>query len=155
MAVKIKLDGLTKLASKLKSNRIQKGAAEVLIKAMKNDIGKGLSPVFREGRYKRYLNPKKYPGKLKGSRPVNLKLSGDMLKKLIFRTRSGQPFEFGWFGGGLQSIKAGAHNEGVAEKNIAKRKMLPTKKGERFNASIMRKLNNYYSKIIWDKIKKS
>lgn len=52
------------------------------IKEMVSTIQRGLSPIKGWGRFDRYKNPDKYPGKRKPQRPVNLTLSGRFLKDL-------------------------------------------------------------------------
>ncbi len=59
---------------------------------------RGLSPVKRFGRFKKYKNPTKYPGNRKAKRPVNLKLTGDLYKSLNFRFTRGR-LEYGFLRG--------------------------------------------------------
>lgn len=52
------------------------------IKEMVDTIQRGISPINGAGRFERYKDPKKYPGKRKPQRPVNLTLTGRFLKDL-------------------------------------------------------------------------
>jgi len=65
----------------------------VVLREMKSMILKGLSPIQGRGRFEKYKNPKKYPGKRKRPRPVNLKLTGEFLKSLTADEKSSQT---GW-----------------------------------------------------------
>ena len=51
----------------------------MLDEEVKRLILRGISPVAGEKRFIGYKNPEKYPGKRKPKRPVNLKLTGDLL----------------------------------------------------------------------------
>lgn len=147
--VTVKLDGIEGVRREVNSARVKKKAAQLTIREMKTFISRGISPVLGFRRYPAYKNPKKYPAGRKPNRPVNLKLSGDMLNALTFRDRAKTGIEIGWFRG-KQKKKAANHNDGDT---VPKRKILPTKKGERFNASITRKLTDFYSRVISDILK--
>lgn len=71
---------------KVNKSELQK-AGDMLVKNMKRDIAKGKSPISKGGRFPAYKDPKKYPGKRKPKRPVNLKLTGKFLKDLFARVR--------------------------------------------------------------------
>lgn len=103
---------------------------------------KGLSPVKGLGRFVRYKAQaigkskknkpkkgypysvqKKYPNKL--VRPVNLRLSGDMLKALEWKFYSSkQVIEVGIWDA-KQSLKAETHNQGTQEPRVPTRQFLP------------------------------
>lgn len=56
-----------------------------VVKEMKSLISKGISPVKSsrfKARFPGYKNPRRYPGDRKQKRPVNLRLTGQMLKAL-------------------------------------------------------------------------
>lgn len=147
--VTVKLESVERIRKEVQSQAIKKQAANLLIDQIKTFIAKGISPVFGFRRFPAYKNPDKYPADKKPKRPVNLKLSGDMLQALTFRDRAKFGIEIGWFGG-KQAKKAGNHNDGDT---VPQRKILPTKKGERFNVSITRKLKGFYSQVISDILK--
>lgn len=153
MAVKVKLDGVKNLVRALSSNQVKAEVAKDLIEDIKKSIAAGISPVFGERRFVGYKDPKKYPADKKPSRPVNMELTGSMLRSLTYRLRGGSPGAFlvGWFGG-VDGEKADNHNNGIT---VPERRLLPDRANERFNASITRSLKNYYAKIISDILKKS
>lgn len=150
MAVTVKLD-VRKQLTLLNSPKAQKRIGSKLIREVKSFILKGISPVMGYRRFVAYKNPGRYPAGRKPSRPVNLKLEGDMLNALDFRVRSGSAFEFGWFDR-EQAIKANNHNTGDT---VPERRLLPTKEGEEFNVSITRKLRDLYARELGDILKSS
>lgn len=86
---------------------------------------------------------KEFPGKQK--RPVNLKLSGDMLKAMKFKGITGG-VKIGLIGAKrkLKDIFE-AHNEGTnTKKKVPRRAILPTGASEKFTASIQRRIKNLY-----------
>lgn len=149
MVVKVKLDGLKKIVKALESREVKKDAAFLVIAEMKSFITRGVSPVKGERRFEGYRDPKKYPGDRKSKRPVNMTLTGSMLDALTYRFVAGSTFTVGWFSG-VNAKKAHNHNNGVT---VPERRLLPDRRNESFNVSIMRELRNYYAKIISDMIK--
>lgn len=88
----------------------------------------------------------KYPDKK--VRPVNLKLSGEMIDAIEVRPGSGKLKSF-LFGGNTvlvgifdkkQALKAETHNEGTQADKVPQRKFLPTGQDETFVVSIHRKI---------------
>ena len=57
-------------------------AGDKIKESMLDFISKGKSPIKGEPRFPAYKDKKKYPGKRKGARPVNLKLTGEFLDAL-------------------------------------------------------------------------
>lgn len=55
-----------------------------LLEEIKDNIKKGISPISGS-RFPAYKNPKRYPGKRKPKRPVNLFLTGQFLRSLRVR----------------------------------------------------------------------
>lgn len=149
--VTVKLDSLEEIKAAATSPRVKRRLAEEFIPEVKKFILRGISPVFGERRYTAYKNPDKYPAGRKPKRPVNLKLSGDMLDALTFRDRAGTGFELGWFGG-KQGKKAYNHNNGDT---VPERRILPDKKGERFNASLTRFVRDFYIRLNSDILKRA
>jgi hypothetical protein len=82
------VEGLEKGVTKSVANKV--GVAAV--KEMKRMIGAGLSPIRGKGRFPAYKDTDRYPGRVrrdyprKKNTPVNLKLSGDMLKSLDYES---------------------------------------------------------------------
>jgi len=81
----------------------------------------------------------------KQRRPVNLKLSGDMLKQMKFRGIVGG-IKIGLLSASkLIKIIFESHNEGLNEKNnVPRRAILPTGPGEKFTALIQRRIKSLY-----------
>lgn len=109
-----------------------------LINTVRNLIEKGISPVEGDGRYKRYsdsyrTNIKKGYIKEKAKvSPVTLKKTGKMLDSMRFIIKRGSTYlEF-------QDEKAPYHQKG--NKKLPQRKLLPTKRGEKFSPRILRKI---------------
>ncbi len=123
-------------------------------------IKAGLSPVAGEGRFKDYSDSYKdaidrNEGVMKGSdggfwtekkkRPVNLSVSGAMLKSRVIKTQGNTvKVTYG-------SKIAGYHNEG--NDKLPRRALLPTGMGEKFSTTITRFLVGR-ARIIVDKILK-
>ncbi len=125
----------------------------------KQNISEGLSPVRGYGRFEKYKNPKQYPGQLTGSlaknqRPVNLFLTGEMLKGYWYKLSGKKDtIEVGMTRGtAFANEKAKYHQEGT--ENMAQRKIIPSD-GEEWSISIMRKLRDLYSKRLADLIRQS
>ena len=94
------------------------------VRAIKERISKGISPIGRGGRFPAYKNPKRYPGTKKPARPVNLKLTGAFLNDLIFRiVRGTKPRIVIFFRTNLSNLKESGHREGVNSQ--PKRPILP------------------------------
>lgn len=147
--VTVKLDSIDEIRRAVNSPRVKRRLAEEFIPEVKKFILRGISPVVGERRYQAYKNPDKYPGGRKPNRPVNLRLSGDMLDAFTFRDRAGTGFELGWFGG-KEGKKASNHNNGDT---VPERRLLPDREGERFNASLTRFIKNFYIKLNSDILK--
>lgn len=131
--------------SKAKSfKRWQKQAKKVIKKEMLANIKKGKSPVSGQGSYKDYSESykKQIRGKLgkqynKKVKPVNLKLSGKMLKSLkVKNIRKGISVYF--------SSKIAKYHNGQGRVN---RYMIPTESGQEFRRDIKIKLARIYKKV--------
>jgi hypothetical protein len=117
-----------------------KTAADELKKEVVESISRGVSPVKRSGgRYKKYSTSYRqaidngyYSEFNKRKRPVNLRLSGDLLKSIYTRLISKTRIEIG-FNDELADI----HNRQGAGKSKTVRRMLPTEEGETFTDSIL------------------
>lgn len=112
----------------------------------KEQIAAGISPVRGERRFERYKNTDRYPGGLKPNRPVNLNLSGEMLKHLTYRLKTSDTIDFGIIRAPHDVVvRARVHNDGERD-DIAQRPFIPDKPGQSFSVSIMRKIREIYSK---------
>jgi len=77
--------------------------------------------------------------------PVNLKVSGEMQKGLSYNEKTGELTAFSDVDGeNLWNI----HNDGVPEKNIPERRLLPNRPGERFNRRIDQKITEALLKAL-------
>ncbi len=108
-------------------------------------IAAGISPVRGEGRFERYKDRKKYPGKLKDARPVNLYLSGEMLDDGFgFRQKGEKSIEVGMVKGSEERKKiASYHMDGTP--TMAARPFVP-QEGQEWAVSIMRKIADLFQK---------
>jgi hypothetical protein len=117
-------------------------------------IDSGLSPVRGYGRFERYKDRKKYPGKQKDARPVNLYLSGEMLDKGYgFRRKGNESIEIGMVKGSEKRKKiAGYHNEGTDD--MAMRRFIP-QEGEEYAVRVMRVIRDQFSQRLQKLISRS
>lgn len=110
---------------------------DVYKKEIVESIERGVSPVKGQGRFQQYsesykdaISAGRYSRFAKRKRPVNLKLSGDLLKSIFVKvTNKGLLI-------GFDNKLADIHNNRGAGKSKAVRRMLPTKEGEEFSRSI-------------------
>lgn len=159
----IKLDPtqLKALKKKLKdiSNPIDNDTAKKAAKATREEmldlISKGISPIKGNGRFPAYKDAKKYPGKRKSARPVNLKLSGDFLNSLQARVKKfkdGFGFVIGYFDN-LSKLKEQGHREGANKQR--KRPSIPEiDKREQFAERIQVTFLKIFNKRIAALVKK-
>lgn len=112
------------------------GLGKTIIKEMRSNIAKGISPIRGQRRFPAYKNPKKYPGKKKPRRPVNLMLTGKFLKQLTYRTKTGsKPFvRIGFFKSYGKTLEKG-HREGANTQ--PKRPIIPIDEKEEFTSRII------------------
>lgn len=170
MKIKTKVIGVDKIFDQLATNLTlssktpgyqafaQKLGGDV-VERIKQKISAGVSPVDKIQRYAQYKNRASYPGlgakAKKPSQPVNLNLTGDMLKDLTFSVKDNK-ITIGFIQGKASKLslqKAATHNEGT-QKNVARRQMLPTKKNQVFKPDIMALLRTLYSQFIRDTIRR-
>ena len=135
------------------------------IREMKRMIRKGNSPVKGERRFKGYAAQRReaksdYPRgnkfkKLgKRVRPVNLKLTGDMLSDLKWKSSRLGKMKIGVLGDRFSELKARVHNEGE-RRDIPQRKFIPFEKGDQFAQTIQKKIKDIHEKRLNAIIKKS
>lgn len=155
--MKIKKKISVDLQSKFKKLVDEKFAEDVdreVVSEIKKLISAGVSPVETNAgrRFKGYKDPDSYPNKQKQKRPVNLRLSGDMLSYYVARVVNGLTLRLGIQDAPEEiKIRAQANNVGTGSKDgefgIAARRFVPLK-GETFKISVLRKLKNLYAKRI-------
>lgn len=121
-----------------------------VVKECRKMIAEGQSPVRGHKRFGKYKDRKKYPGKRKAARPVNLYMTGEMLDKGFgFRfkkggQRSGGTIEVGMIKGSEERKEiAGYHHDGTP--NMVQRRFVPGS-GEHFAVSVMRVIRDLYGK---------
>ena len=126
---------------------------ETIVEGAKEMIADGISPVRGHGRFESYKDKDKYPGNQKPPKPVNLNLSGDMLKAFTFERTNPQTVKVGIIGASDEiETRAKAHNSGTDD--MAMRRFIP-QAGEEWAVSIMRKLREVYRKRLDFLIKQS
>jgi len=132
--------------------RVSAEANNTVLKKILALIGSGRSPVEGYGRFEDYKNPDKYPGTRKSARPVNLRLTGDMLDELEFRSVSGN-LVYGIHSDADNDIKirANVHNNGERD-DIPQRKFVPSA-DEGFTSSVALELRNLIKRQILNRIK--
>lgn len=130
-----------------------KAIGGTVVDTAKELIASGQSPVRGEGRFERYKNREKYPGKLKNASPVNLELSGDMLRGYGYERKGKNDIVVGMVKGSSKVKEiASYHNDGTP--TIAQRQIVP-KEGQEWSPTIMRAIADGYSKRLVFLIKKS
>lgn len=90
---------------------------KTVVQRIKDLVKVGLSPVKGfPARFPRYKNPDKYPGDRKNKTPVNLNLTGQMLKNLIFQSaKRGKNYfvSIGYLRDDFAADKESGHRDGV------------------------------------------
>lgn len=119
--VKKKLKDLGEGLSRSKAKEL----GEIVVSEMLTFIGAGRSPIAGKGKFPKYKNPKRYPGKRKPHSPVNLELTGQFLKSLdsrVIKSGKGYGVEVGYTND-LAADKERGHREGA--KGQPKRPTIP------------------------------
>lgn len=120
---------------------------------IKRLVAAGISPVKGKGRFGEYVNPANYPGKgqhrKKPSRPVNLYLTGAMMKEYKVTPRNATGFYMGIHHSAPDFVKNKAEwNNYGTERNgvgaVPPRRFIPAR-GEIYAVSIMRQLKNLFT----------
>ena len=125
---------------------------ETITDMMREVIAKGISPIRGVGKFIKYKDPEKYPGKLKAKTPVNLKLDGHFLDGLTFKAvgdKYGYAAEV--FYEKDQEDKERGHREGGTDKypdSQPKRPTIPADAKQQF----IRQIEDAYVEILSDRI---
>lgn len=121
-----------------------KELGDVIVSEIQNDLDKGNSPVRGERRLERYKNPEKYPGDRKGTRPVNLSLTGEMRRYIRSEVVPGRAaVNVGLLNAPPDvQARAIAHLKGTP--HMAQRKFLPWEEGDELTVRIRRRLISIY-----------
>lgn len=131
----------------LKANQAIK---EEFKKKFLNLISKGISPIEGNGRFPAYKDKKKYPGKKKPPRPVNLKLSGKFLRGFKVVLKSINIIEYGFFSKYGDDLESG-HREG--QNKQAKRPTIP-KSNEKLAKSLELLILKIYRQYVNEYLRK-
>jgi len=151
-----KLDAFQKRLRKLQAPIDQKTAKRLggqVVREMKNLIKKGVSPIRGPGiktRFQAYKNPKRYPGKRKNKRPVNLRLSGDFLHALearLIEVKNNWVTVVGYFDND-QADKEQGHREGAN-----KQRKRPTIPNRRRKETFAARINKIILKLYGDRVR--
>jgi hypothetical protein len=132
----------------------QKRVPPVLKSEIVSEIKKGRSPVKGQGRlvgysdsYLKAIASGRYTNFGKQKRPVNMTLSGKMLKSIFTRfTKRGIEV-------GFDDPLADIHNSQGAGKSKVIRRLLPTEKGEKFKSSITLRIREVLTNVMKDVLK--
>ena len=128
--------------------RAKKELVDVYKKEITESIERGVSPVKGQGRFQNYSDSYKeaiedgrYSRFTKRKRPVNLKLSGQLLKSLFVKvSRKGLII-------GFDNKLADIHNNKGVGKSKTVRRMLPTEEGEEFSRSITTRVREVLDRV--------
>lgn len=119
--------------------------AQGFLEQKKRRISQGQSPITGK-RFPRYKNPDRYPGGLKPSRPVNLRLTGDFLRDLVFRVITGKnPAIEIFFKTNESQLKEQGHREGA--NGQPKRPIIPNQR-ETYSRGLRRRLDALLQSVI-------
>lgn len=153
MAIRIKgsiTKALESYVVKAKRAFAEPSAWKIIVKEIKDQIQRGISPVAGIGRFQKYStsyrdaiksgkgDASKKSGKVS---PVNMTLSGEMLDSLNAK-RSGTKLKIGF-----KDKKAAFHNDQGAGKSKVIRRLLPTDDGEKFNAKLLQNIREVVKRI--------
>lgn len=150
MTVKIKHESLEKLIESVKSVRNLEELGRVAVKEMRLSLERGISPIRGERRLERYSASytkaiqQGWLEHAKKVRPVNLILSGQMLRALEYKAQYGL-LEVGIWDAEMAEL-ASYHQDGTA--NMPARRFIPTQKSEHLTVTIDRALINKLKDII-------
>jgi len=143
------------VVKKLNDRKVQYKVAEVITSYAKRLIASGQSPLQGDGRYAKYLNEERYPGNRKPRRPVNLNLTGKMLRYLKTWIGEGGILRYGFRAGDTPEdvmTRAKAHQDGT--ETIVARPMVPTH-GRKFAVSIQKAIRDVYTSALRDILRMS
>lgn len=125
----------------------KKEAAATLETEILASIRRGVSPVKGFGRFQQYsesyktaIKKKRYPTKRR-IRPVNLTLTGKMLKSFFIKVKRNSVLI------GFDNKLADIHNKEGAGKSKVVRRLLPTNEGEKFSRKILTELKITLNKV--------
>lgn len=144
--------------------RTSKLIGNVVVKGIKDATKRGRSPVKGFGRYEAYAVQRddavgNYPRGIAGKnrRPVNLRLSEDMMNSLSFRKTDKDSVKIGILSENSDEIliRANVHNDGAPDKNIPQRKFIANKTGDEYSLTIQRAIRRVFELRLNNLIKRS
>lgn len=150
MKVKIKTPAARDITNRLKNLINQRFVIDFdssVVNEIKRLIASGQSPVKGFGRFPQYKDRLNYPGKRKPATPVNLFLSGDMLKHYTGHQLNEKSMGIGYASGTPQNIKDRAEGNNIGANKIPARRHVPLS-GEEFTISVMRKIKDVFARRI-------
>lgn len=144
---------ILELIDRFTDTTLANSIGSTIVKEAKRNIAEGQSPVRDHGRFERYKDRTKYPGKIKEARPVNLLLSGEMLENYDYEIQTDGAIKVGIVSGSKDvKDRAGYHNEGTNV--MAMRRTVP-QQGEEWSIRIMRAIRDIYGKRLEQIVKAS
>lgn len=154
--VVIKSPSATKISNLIKEKLVNsKFINEInsqVIPEVKRFMAAGLSPVQGKPRFVQYKDKFKYPGKRKPSRPVNLKLSGDLYSVYVAAKKTSHSFFMGISSLASDKIKTYAKANNLGTDELSERRFIPIG-GETYKVTIMRMIKNLIARRIAEIIK--
>lgn len=146
VAKRLKRDIQTKAdMQRILNPRVMQEIADVTVEEMLAGIAEGKSPIAGKGNFPAYKNPKKYPGKRKPARPVNLELTGQMLSSLRYRINQAKLTITLFYAGAKAKKKELGHREGA--NGQPRRPSLPLD-NENLNARIAKRIREVIAKAL-------
>lgn len=142
--LKLEIQTKTDLRRILNANVLRE-VGETIVDEMKEQIAVGKSPIHGDGNFPAYKNPKKYPGKRKPARPVNLELKGQMLSSLRYRINQAKIAVTILYANRKAQLKELGHREGA--NGQPERPTIPIE-SEQFNALIKKKAQAVIDKAL-------
>lgn len=156
MKVVIRHDSLNSLIESTKSAKNLSQLGEVAVKEMRLSLERGISPIRGERRlanysesYSKAIKEGWLEFKDKRVRPVNLLLSGNMLRAITHEASRGK-LQVGIWDQAMAEL-ASYHQDGTD--NMPARRFVPTEQGEQFTVTIDRALINKLQDIIKSEIR--
>lgn len=155
MSVKVKHGSLERLIESVQSKRNLEELGRVAVDEMRKSLQRGISPVRGSRRLETYSKSyteaikKGYLEKSKRVRPVNLILSGEMLRALEYKAERNL-LEVGIWDSEMAE-RASFHQDGTP--NMPQRRFIPTERDEYLTVTIDRALINKLKDIINRSIK--
>lgn len=152
--VKVRLKETLDLIDKLPpsvNRKASKAVADTILLEMQKKIAAGYSPIEGWGRFPKYKNPKKYPGKRKPRTPVNLRLTGKFLSHLRATVSPVQGrIVIGFWSDYGKKLEDG-HRNGA--KGQPQRPTIP-EENERFSKNIRSAIVKLYEKAVREYLRK-